>query len=108
MCHHYQCLGDFVVHIPDAEGKDLMFLVKPPNPLTVDEAIATVVNMEKKAATPLKKQDFFEMPFVDLNCQRELKEFSGVHFANSELKDYMIAVVVEKMKLSIDECGAKV
>lgn len=32
----------------------------------------------------------------------------GLRFANSKLSSYVIAVILEKMKLRIDESGAKV
>lgn len=48
------------------------------------------------------------MPKVALKCQRNLSEFQGLYFANPKLKDYQIAVILEKMVLNVDESGAKV
>jgi hypothetical protein len=48
------------------------------------------------------------MPVVDLDVTRIYREFTDCSITNGNLKDYIISIMVEKIKLKIDEVGAKV
>jgi hypothetical protein len=48
------------------------------------------------------------MPVIDIDCQREYKEMVGLPFTTEPLKEYMLAVMMEALKLKVDESGAKV
>jgi hypothetical protein len=57
ICHHYASIDEFSVHIPDAEGKDLLFLIKSPKQLAVDDVIDSVIKLEKKGGSTLASID---------------------------------------------------
>ena len=48
------------------------------------------------------------MPVIDLDCVREYKEMIGLKFKNQGLNDQILAVMMEALKLKVDESGAKV
>ena len=54
------------------------------------------------------KRDLFEMPVVDIDCSRSIKELQGLLFVDKPLKGYILAVVAEALKLKINESGAKI
>ena len=77
--------------------------------MTVDGIINEVLDFEKKGIVKsIHKRDLFEMPVVKLDCMRQVEEMKGRSFSNPELKGYMISVMMEALKLKIDESGAKV
>ncbi len=48
------------------------------------------------------------MPVIEVDCFRNLEEIVGLYFKNLPLRRYAIAVMLEAIKLKIDESGAKV
>jgi hypothetical protein len=48
------------------------------------------------------------MPVVDLDVTRNYREFIDRTITNGNLKDYIISIMVDKIKFKIDEVGAKV
>ena len=48
------------------------------------------------------------MPVIDLECKRDYEEMIGLLFKNQQLKNYVLAVMTEALKLKVDESGAKV
>jgi hypothetical protein len=56
----------------------------------------------------MDEKDYFAMPVVDLDVTRIYREFTDCSITNGNLKDYIISIMVEKIKLKIDEVGAKV
>lgn len=56
----------------------------------------------------MKKTDLFEMPVVEIDCLRNYEEMLGLFFSNEPLKKYMLTVMLEAIKLKIDESGAKI
>jgi hypothetical protein len=43
-----------------------------------------------------------------MDVSRSYEEMVGLCFKNKELKDYVLAVMMEAVKLKVDESGAKV
>ena len=107
--HKYKDKDNFLVEIADKKGDDSLFLIKSEKDLTVDEAVnRTVKACENNKSAPLKKGDHFIMPMVNLDQERSFTEMVGLYFANPELKEYLIAIMVENIKLQVNEAGAKV
>jgi hypothetical protein len=106
--HGYQNRDNFCISIPDKKSKDLIFFIKSSKALSVDQAIAEAIASEKKGGRSMPERDLFEMPVIDIDCQREYNEMVGLAFTNEPLKQYVLAVMKEALKLKVDESGAKV
>jgi len=63
---------------------------------------------EKRKSKSAKKNDFFEMPIIDFDLTRSFKELIGAGFHDDPLKDCFITMMMEAIKLKVDESGAKV
>ena len=105
--YRYNDQNNFLISIPDKSAKDSIFFLKTGKSMTVDEVINEVIKNEGKGA-PMLKDDLFEMPVIELDCQRDYKEMIGLPFKNESLQNYFLAVMMEALKLKIDESGAKV
>lgn len=106
---YYKNRNNFLIHIGDKLTNDTLYILKNEKSLTVDEVLKKVAEQEKKGGLgPMKKKDLFEMPVVEVDCMRSYQEMVGLHFSNEPLKDYVLAVMMEAIKLKIDETGAKV
>ena len=105
--HKYNDQDNFFISIPDKSSKDSIFFLKTGKNMTVDEVINEVIKNEGKGA-PMPKDDKFEMPVIELDCQRDYKEMIGLPFKNESLQEYFLAVMMEALKLKVDESGAKV
>lgn len=72
-CHEYLNEDNFIVHIANLDNTEFLFLLKSSKEMNVDLAISKVAELEKKGkALPLKMEDYFEMPFIELSCERKL------------------------------------
>lgn len=56
----------------------------------------------------LEERDYFQMPVVDLDYDRELSQIENVSLGNEKFRNYVIAQAYEGLKLKIDETGVKV
>jgi hypothetical protein len=106
--HHYENGGNFCISIPDKKTKDTIFFIKSSKELTFDQAIAEAVKAEKKGGPLMPTRDTYEMPVIDIGCQRDYKEMLGLAFTNKPLKEYILTTMMEALKLKVNESGAKV
>lgn len=97
-----------MISIDAKNPNDQIFFIKDSKIKSVDEVIKLVINQQGKHGQLADKDDLFEMPMVDLDVNRNVKEIEGQGVTNSKFSDYEFAVVYEAVKLKIDEAGAKV
>jgi hypothetical protein len=97
-----------MININGKNPGDLIYLIKNKEIQDCEQAIKAVEFYESKGKNKLKSIDHFQMPVVDLNLQREVKELLGKKLKNKNLPGYSFEYVFEAIKLKIDEKGAKV
>ena len=51
----------------------------------------------------MDEDDVFKMPVIEIDYRRSYDEMSGLTFRGSCLKDFEIAVMMEAVKLKVDE-----
>ena len=79
-------------------------MLKTPDSLLVDEAIAEVKESECKGGSSMEKIDKFDMPIVAVECIGSSSKWLAL---SSPLNEHTLAVMVEALKMKIDESGAK-
>ena len=105
---YYRGRDDFLIRVGDKRSNDLMYLVKKEESLTVDQIVEEVQAAEKECKFKhIKKSDQFEMPLINLEHQENFTQLIGLPFSNPELQGYSLAVIMEAVKLKVDETGAK-
>ncbi len=109
ICYAYYKNSDqFMMCINGKKPSDLIYFIKNKEIQDCDQAIKAVDFYEDKPKNRFKNIDKFQMPVVDFDLSREVRELVGKKLKNKNLPGYTFEYVFEAIKLKIDEYGAKV
>ena len=100
--YNYKSQDEFLISIEAKTPKDQIFFIKDSKIKSVDDAINMVQKQSGKNGQTISDDDYFEMPVVDLDVKRNVKEIEGQRLTNKKFSDYVFAVVYEAVKLKID------
>jgi hypothetical protein len=103
---NYTDENNFVIDIKLEDENDEIYLAKG----FKQEELKNVLNIinSNVRKEEMREIDYFEMPEIHLNYEREYKELIKKFLENEGFEDYFIAQMYEKIKFDMDNVGVRV
>lgn len=106
--HEYKNENKFIISIQLKNDSEQLIFAKGYNISNPNKILLRIKEIEYDDYEPIREQDIFEMPDIDLNYHRDYTEMIGKSFANKGFESYIIKEMFENVTFNLDHTGAKV
>ncbi len=105
---HYESNDRFIIRLRLKDPADELLLAKGFDTQSPAALLQLLHGAKSISATPLGEHDFFRMPLLKLDCQRDYPEMVGKRLGNEGFRQCVIGTMFENIAFELDEAGARV